>query len=212
VVPPEPGLFSAYGLLVADFTHTFVRALLTRLDQLEYERLQQALALLTQAALRVLKREGFARAQTALQVAADLRYLGQAHEVVVSLPALSVSRWRDQIARRFHQRHRALYGFAAPEPIELVNLRLTAIGRVPKPALAPHRPPATGKQVPASRRDVFFDEQAAPTSCPIYARPHLPIGAQLAGPAIIEQYDATTVVPPGWQAAVDASGALVVER
>jgi N-methylhydantoinase A len=104
-----------------------------------------------------------------------------------------------------------VYGFAAPEPIELVSLRLTAIGRV-KPHANP--PPVAGKRapVPFTRHGVYFEEGGEVDDCPIYDRPQLGVGVRLDGPAVITQYDATTVLPPKWHASADATGALLLER
>lgn len=212
VVPPEPGLFSAYGLLVADFTHTFVRAVLAPVDGLEYKQLRAHVEELEREALQTLHREGFTGKQVTLQLAADLRYVGQSHEITVTLPQLSPARWRKEIARRFHRRHRETYGFAVPEPVELVNLRLTAIGHMKKPRPRVHRSAGAKQPLPFSTRRVFVEDVEGFAVCRVYQREHLPLHAQFRGPTIIEQFDATTVVPPSWQVSVDGTGALLVER
>lgn len=211
VVPPHPGLFSAYGLLVADFTHSLVRSVLARLDTLTEKALEQWLDALVHEGRGLLAREGFRPSEIVLHLAGDLRYRGQGHELTVPLAAPTGVGWRDEIARRFHRQHRQVYGFAAPEPIELVSLRLTAIGRV-KPHANP--PPVAGKRapVPFTRHGVYFEEGGEVDDCPIYDRPQLGVGVRLDGPAVITQYDATTVLPPKWHASADATGALLLER
>ncbi|MGH2403803.1 MAG: hypothetical protein ACRDGN_04985, partial [bacterium] len=212
MVPPHPGLFSAYGLLAADFTHSFVRSMLARLDTLTEEELHQSVDALLHEGREVLGREGFRPSEIVLQVAGDLRYLGQGHELTVPLAAPTRAGWRDEIAGRFHRQHRQTYGFAAPEPIELVSLRLTAVGRVRKPPTNPRQVAHKRLAVPITRRGVYFEGEGEVERCPVYERSQLGVGVRLEGPTVITQYDATTVVPDSWHATVHPTGALLLER
>jgi len=111
----------------------------------------------------------------------------------------------------FHQRHQAVYGHANPTAvIELVNARLSAYGVVAKPASALHSAGDAAEPVLVERRSVRFD--GAPHDCPVWEREQWPAGAELTGPAIVEEFGATTVVPPGWRGRVDAHGNLRFER
>jgi len=140
----------------------------------------------------------------------DLRYRGQAFELTVPVPnkPLSTGDWPG-IAERFHKEHERAYGFSAPgEPLEVVNLRLVALGREAKPAL-PRLPHAEGRPEPRGRRSVCFPEVGW-VECPCYAREALSASVELEGPAIVEGPDATVVLHPGHRARVDAYGNLIV--
>ncbi len=133
----------------------------------------------------------------------DLRYVGQSFELTI--PA------GDDLLERFHAEHDRTYGFSAPEePVEVVSLRLTSVGTIAKP---PPRPlEAGGKVEPKEHRPVYFAESDGYVDCPIYDRYALPAAATLTGPAIVEEFDSTTVVHPGYVALVDETGNLLIER
>jgi N-methylhydantoinase A len=115
----------------------------------------------------------------------------------------------DDLVARFHAEHDRVYGFAAPsEPIELVSLRLTSVGRIAKP---PQRRLASGGAVePKEHRPVYFSEAGDYVDCPIFDRYALPAGATIPGPAIVEEFDSTTVVHPGFTVTVDENANLVI--
>jgi N-methylhydantoinase A len=207
LVPRHPGNFSALGLLASDIKHDDVR---TRVGPLR-ERvavLDDLFAEMEGAARHQLELEGFAPDRQRLLRSLDLRYRGQAFELSVPLGAGAVA--LEAIEREFHRRHQATYGHATPgATVELVNARLAACGIVPKPAPGPHRATAAGDPL-LERRPVWFD--GIPHDGPVWERDRLPVGAVVAGPAIVEEFGATTVVPPGWRGAVDAHGNLLFAR
>jgi len=117
----------------------------------------------------------------------------------------------ESIEADFHRQHRATYGHANPDgAVELVNARLVAYGIVDKPAAEPHRGHAASDARPGSRRPVWFGGAAC--DCPVWEREQLAAGATVEGPAIVEEFGATTVVPPGWSGTVDAHGNLHFAR
>jgi N-methylhydantoinase A len=133
----------------------------------------------------------------------DLRYVGQSFELTV--PA------GEAPGERFHAEHDRAYGFAAPaEPVECVSLRLTSVGRIAKPPLRRLDPGAMPE--PKGRRPVYFAEEGGYVDCAIHDRYALPAGARLAGPAVVEEFDSTTVVHPGFTVRVDDVGNLIIER
>jgi N-methylhydantoinase A len=215
LIPPSPGIASALGLLMTDLTHEFVatrRQLLGNLDAAalvglfsDYERQGDDL----------LAREGVAPAQRRLVRTLDLRYLGQSHELTVAVPAGALTAPDvERIQEQFHEAHARAYGYAAREdPVELVNVRLTAIGVSPKPQLKalPH---GTGDLQRAIKgyRPVWFGEMSGFTSCPIVDRYHLCWGDVVPGPVVIEELDSTTVIHPGYAAQVDQYGNLLLRR
>jgi N-methylhydantoinase A len=216
LVPRHPGNFSALGLLAADIKHDDVR---TRVGPLR-ERLpalRDAFAEMEAAARQQLEGEGFGPEQQKLLRSLDLRYRGQAFELGLAVGELAVARPGEasayqEIEADFHRHHREVYGHCNPDAtVELVNARLTAYGLVPKPA--PERHVAAGGLLEAAaleRRAVWF--AGRPHDCPVWDRDRLPAEGDLRGPAIIEEFGATTVVPPGWRGVLDAHGNLGFER
>jgi N-methylhydantoinase A len=167
------------------------------------------------AARQQLEREGFAPEQQKLLRSLDLRYRGQAFELNLTVgrgAAEGEPSALQEIEADFHRHHREIYGHSNPQAaIELVNARLTAYGLVPKPAAERHA--AAGATLEAAlleRRPVWFAGQAH--DCPVWDRDRLPEGAQVQGPAIVEEFGATTVVPPGWRGTLDGHGNLRFER
>jgi N-methylhydantoinase A len=205
LVPRHPGNFSALGLLVADVKHDDVR---TRLGPLRQAAtiVETALADMEAAARARLADDGFATDGLRIERSLDLRYLGQAFELNVPLP-----HGADDLAsvtRDFHERHRLAYGYAHPEgDVELVNVRIAAYGVVDKPEPPPYRS-GTNRVEDAviEERDVWL--VGAPVRCAVYERDRLPESAIVTGPAIVEEFGATTVVFPRWRAALDHLGNL----
>ncbi len=203
VVPRSPGIFSATGLLATDLERDAATTLLRRLDELDPAEVDAAFRELEAAGREELEREGVASDRIELVRRLDLRYVGQSFELTI--PA------GDDLAGRFHAEHERTYGFAAPgEPVELVGVRLTAVGRIDKPP--PRRLEPGGAPVEKERRGVYFAEAGGFVDCPVFDRYLLPAGARLEGPAVVEELDSTTLVHPGFAATVDTFGNLVLER
>jgi N-methylhydantoinase A len=211
LVPRHPGNFSALGLLASQIKHDDVR---TRVGPLR-ERLTVAGDLfmeMERGARHQLELEGFQPAQQRLLRSLDLRYKSQAFELNVALGEAGAGEpGIDAIEAAFHRQHLAAYGHAnAGAAIELVNARLTAYGLVPKPAGESYRNAgASIEGALAERRPVWFD--GATHDCPVWERGRLPERAALQGPAIVEEFGATIVVPPGWRGVVDEHGNLRFE-
>ena len=207
VIPRFPGLFSALGLLAADVRATFSRSLVAPLDGPALAAARAAAAALTGEARTALQRQSVAEGALRMVAELDLRYAGQSFDLTVPFDGDETI-----LAEAFHQRHERRYGYAARgERVELATVRVTAIGSAGAPpygadagngALA--RDPHGGTRR-AWDGGVFVDAV-------IYAREHLSVGATLAGPAIVEQYDTTTWIPTGWRATADAAGNLLLER
>src|SRR5262245_4784731 len=208
LVPRHAGNFSALGLLASDIKHDDVR---TRVGPLR-ERLAVLASLFAEMetlARRQLELEGFAESQQRLTRSLDLRYRGQAFELNV---ALGEELAPDAIEASFHRQHQAAYGHANPgTTVELVNARLTAYGLVTKPAPERHgRPALSLDEALVERRAVWFQGQRY--DCPVWDRERLPGQASLEGPAIVEEFGATVIVPPGWRGGLDTQRNLVFHR
>ena len=211
LVPPTPGVLSALGLLMADVTHDAVRGLLAPAAALRHTPtpLQDAAASLADALDRRLAPHGSPTYTYAL----DLRYDGQSHEMRIPVETPLTGARVAEAVQAFHARHRRRYGHAAPDaPVEVVALRGRGVVSTPAPALP--REPTTEAPLRSARlgtRPVWFRPDG-PTDTPTYDREALHHGHRLDGPAILHQYDTTLVVPPGWQARVDARRNVWMER
>jgi N-methylhydantoinase A len=160
-----------------------------------------------------LAREGVLSADMAFLRQADLRYVGQSFELTVPLPAGELgSQEAARVAEAFHREHERAYGHCAPnEPVEWVSLRLTALGRIAKPRLREW--PANDPNPALARKEsrpVYFAEAGGFTDCPIFDRYRLPAGVVVAGPAVVEELDSTTVIHPSYRAQVDRFGNLLL--
>jgi N-methylhydantoinase A len=208
LVPRYPGNFSALGLLVSDVKHDDAR---TRVGLLHDRReaIDAAFAEMDADAAARLEAEGFAAAARRVDRSLELRYLGQAFEL--SVPVASGGLDLEAITREFHERHLATYGHADPGgDVELVTVRIAARGVVEKPAPPRHAGPGAGGPAPSGTRPAWFGGRELRVD--VYERDALPATAALAGPAIVEELGATTVLPPGWTARLDTIGGLVLER
>jgi N-methylhydantoinase A len=229
LIPPSPGNVSALGLLVVDLRNDYVQTFVRREDRLDLEAMNGHLERLEALARAALGAEGFAEHEMRVARSADLRYFGQAWEVPVELPPGPLDAAAARLAAdRFHSAHENRYGYSyrrdaggaqhaeRPPPaerqmIEWVNLRVTGIGPSRRPKLR-ELPPGDGRPERARRgsRPVIFDGRAR--ECPVYDRAALLPGDALPGPAIVEEYGATTVVFPEQRAEVDRFGNLILTR
>jgi N-methylhydantoinase A len=209
IVPPAPGGFSALGLVASDVKRDYSRTFYADLGAAEPERIAAAFDTMADDAEAMLEAARVPRERRALRRSADVRYRRQAYELTVPLadgPVTSDS--LAALAADFHDRHRRTYGHANPsETVQLVNLRLTALGRSPELVLRQHG----GVSRPLRERSVWFAETGF-TACPVHWRDGLATGMSLTGPAIVEAFDTTIVVPPGWAARVDERGYIRMRR
>jgi N-methylhydantoinase A len=210
VVPPAPGAFSALGLVATDLKRDYSRTLYADLGALDPTRVTELLGDMEATACDTLAAAGIPPERRALLRAADVRYRRQAYELTVPVADGPIIRANlDALAAAFHEKHRQTYGHAnRAEPVQLVNIRLTAIGRLPGLTLAQGAATAPPRQ---RVREVWFPETGF-AGCPVHWRDGLVLGATLTGPAIVEAMDSTIVVPPGWIATVDGGGYIRLRR
>jgi N-methylhydantoinase A len=208
LVPRYPGVLSALGLVLADFTMDHSRTLMCPLAETAAGDLTAAFAPLLAHARAELAAEGFAEFAAVLERALDLRYRGQSFELTIPVGGNDPA----EAASRFHTAHAARYGYARPEAaVELVNIRVTARGMRPKPAMPQVAPAASPDPCAAQVGEAHLRADGAWHTAPIYERALLLAGHILAGPALVVQEDATTVLSPGWRARVDAWSNLECE-
>ncbi|GAA4229739.1 N-methylhydantoinase A [Streptosporangium album] len=211
IVPPDPGNVSAFGLLTVDVKNDYVRTFVTR--DLSLDSAAEIFGDLEGQAAEALDREGFAADRHVYARSADLRYYGQAYEVRVPAPAGPLDEaWRAEVLDRFHEAHRRLYGYGYRDDprhgVEWVNLRVSGIGPITRPAIG-RRPYGTADPRPVTVREVFYDGWGP---APIHRRADLTAGSTVTGPAVIEEYGSTLPVHPGFTATVDEFGNLEVRR
>ncbi|HET6521382.1 MAG TPA: hydantoinase/oxoprolinase family protein, partial [Geminicoccaceae bacterium] len=211
LVPPRPGLFSAFGLLTADLRHDFATTVVGRLLDMDAAILEAVFAELAARGRAVLEGEGVGPADMRFERTLDVRYVGQSCYLSVGIddPAITAGTLRD-VAHRFNRQHLATYGYAEErEPCELVAVRLAAVGTIRKPRLRSEAAPAGASPRPKQVRGVYF-ERTGFIDCPVHERYDLPTGARVDGPAIVEEADSTTLVHPGWAAEVGRYDVLIL--
>jgi N-methylhydantoinase A len=212
IVPEAPGVLAAFGLLGAAIEHHHARTLQAPANGVDLVAVNHCLAELDEAGRRRMKEEGVPTGAVRVAYAADMRYVGQAYELEVPISVPVTPERIPLILSAFHGVHERVYGYArTQQPVEFVNFRAVHTYPLPPPALAPTA--RAGGRLDDARvgeRRAFFDGAFVPTA--IYDRGRLPTGARVAGPAIVEQPDTTTVIPPGQAALVDPSGSLRLRR
>ena len=212
LVPPLPGVASAVGLLGADMRHEARRAFFGDLSTLNPAQFTDAFRELSVQARAGLAGAGLTEDQIVAVGGCDMRYVGQAYELAVDWPTLTPSSSTiGDIAAQFHQQHRRLYSYDIPDrAIELVSLRVTVTATVARPAGAGLEPSRAAPQ-PKGSRPVHF-RVVGSLQCPVYERSDLRAEDRLSGPAVIEQKDSTTLLPPGWWLVVAPLGHLILSR
>jgi N-methylhydantoinase A len=217
LVPPRPGAFSALGLLCTDIVHDYIRSELRPLDAVSAEHAESIFQELEAKAHDELKAEGMANTAARFARELDLRYTGQGYELRTPLDGLLTDRLTAAsmaAARaRFDERHAQIHGHAAKErPVEVVSYRVRV--RVTVPKYEPRSEPSSARPaapVAKGKRRIHFGAMQS-VEATLYERDKLDVGAAIAGPAIVEQFDATTVIPQGWTGRVDGYRNLILER
>ena len=212
VVPPHPGIASAYGLLVAEFKNDYARTSLQQPPDYNLPVMAGIFDGLEREGQQWLETEGVSDSDRLLVWSADLRYEHQGSELTVTYGGTRVDqRGLEAMIEEFHRRHSQLYGFSLDQPVEIVTLRVTASGHLGDVAM-PTLPTAGGEPADAvvDRRQVYFEELRDFAPCPIYRRERLCPEATIAGPAILEAMDSTVVINPGWETRIDRYGNCIM--
>ncbi len=224
LIPPNGGLLSAYGMLFADVVKDYSQTVLWQFSEARHhdvgstdlvEALNAGFDTLLTRAENEMKNEGFAPHQLKIDRSLDMRYQGQSYELNIpcfiaeSEPATEVV---ETLVKRFHAAHEHRFGYARTDaPVEVVNLRLTATGETDKPPIA-SAPLADADAAEAFtvQNPVIFEGEALPTN--FYRREVLCPGNRIAGPAIVTEFSATTVIPPNFSAVVDVYQNLILSK
>ncbi len=215
VIPPAPGNVNAFGALIADSRYDFQRQFGGVLSELDGARLQRTLDELREEAGGALAAlEGSATATLSLEPSMDMRYVGQGYELTVSiagLAGLDAEGWRAELKRQFDEQHQMQYRYHDPEgEIEILSLRMTALRKTDVVALHAGRGHGQGAAPAAGSRMALFPNGTAPQQVAVYRREDLLPGHRFAGPAIVEEYGSTTVIPPRCAVEIDELENIVI--
>jgi N-methylhydantoinase A len=211
ILPAAAGVTAAIGLLAAEVRFDVSRTYVRRLEALEPARLDAMYVEMAAQATDVVRDAAVGGAVTLVR-SVDARYVGQGYELTVPVPSGRLDTAAlTRVRAAFDEIYAARYGYAQPgEPVELVTWKLSAVGGAPRVALAKAATtPAAGAD--KGRRRAYFPETGGWIDCPIYDRYGLAVGAQIAGPAVVEERESTSVLPPGAVATVDEYANLIVE-
>ena len=211
IVPLYPGVFSAIGLLMSDVKHDYVRSKLSPLSEVAPADVNGMFERMVAQALEELRDDGFAADHIRIERALDMRYAGQGYEIAVPCPVQPLQEADlKQLRTTFDQQHQAMFGHMAPqEPVEIVSFRVRGIGLVPPVEMPKFKPAGTTlRDARRELRHVRFDGREL--DCPVYQRERLDVGLTVAGPAVLDQFDCTTVICPGQTARVDEWKNLIV--
>src|SRR5438067_426573 len=211
LVPEAPGVLAAFGLLAAAIEHHHARTLQARTDAVDLSAVNRCLGALDAAGCARMREERVPPGDVRVAYAADMRYVGQAYELEVPLAVPVTPASVPDPVSASHAVHERLYGYArAQQPVEFVNFRAVHTYPLPRPVVTPAaRSNGTLADARLAERRAYF---GGFVSTAIYERARLPLGARLAGPAIVEQSDTTTVIPPGVTALVDDAGNLRLRK
>lgn len=199
IVPLNPGVTSALGCLLVDIQHDFSDSFMKQAAETRPEELEAAFRRIEEEAMAQLGHEGVAESDMILNRTVEMMYKGQWRSLQVPAPVEITD--IGQLVEEFHAHHEREYNYArADAEVSLFRVAVKAVGLVPKAELRKH-PVEQHLPEPAGKRQVWFENEGHETA--VYQRDDLKAGAMIAGPAIVEQFDATTVVPPGMSAEVD---------
>jgi N-methylhydantoinase A len=210
IIPASPGLFSSLGLLAADQEHEFVRSLMMSRGISSVEELEDQFVLLEQQSIKTFQNEGYDVSNIGFTRYADVHYVGQIHELTITIPDLTLF---SEINELFEKEHERTYGYRSiNEKIELVNIRV--IGRQITPTVRQTDLTTIGSSLydyvqNKSDRKAYFGQELGLIEVPVISRYDVDLQYQ-AGPAIIEEYDTTIVVPPDWSVRRDSHWNLIL--
>ncbi len=231
LIPPAPGLFSAFGLLFSDIQYHHVRTCLRQTNELTSEELEKLFATMENEAMTELSNLGYCDQDIDLLKSVDLRYAGQSHELMLPIGTKIGQNEIKDLEERFAKEHERTYGHSAQnDPIEIVNLRLVAcvksrkgdfdtpsagfdtLRTQPKPQSKDYISDfKQSEEIADKRRKGYFGEEYGQLDVDVIARESLSSGTRH-GPLIIEEYDSTIVVPPDWNASLDEWGNVLIVR
>ena len=211
IIPPSPGVFSAFGLLFADVEHHFVRTYFKAFEEIKIEEINNILEELKNEGGALLKAEGFEKSLQEMQVQLDMKYMGQTSDLTINMPTSKFNHNNNPaIAEAFMREHDKTYGYRVDEPLQLVSIRVIARG-LSQTSRVPNKIELNNSITPKDTDQRVYFGNKGWIETPIINRIALET-SYTNGPIIIEEYDSTTVVPPGWRASLDPMKNIVLEH
>ncbi len=213
IIPPSPGLFSSFGLLYADVEHHYTRTFRRLLRRMDLDELNRVWDTMVSEAVKQLSAEGFTGSRARIRRSVNLHYQGQTYELTVPAPEGRLDKEAiPALEEAFGQEHERTYGHRAgpDEPVELVNIQVVGLGIDDRPRVPDKLDAAAygDRDLPPARQ-AYFGPEAGWLETPVLHRTDIETPRE--GPCIVEEYDATTVVPPGTKAMLNAYGNIVIE-
>lgn len=212
VIPLFPGVYSAMGLLISDVKHDYVRSKMSPLSTMPISGIAEIFNELEDDARKELGEEEFPEERIVIERAIDMRYAGQGYEITIPCATPLNTDSLQVLRAKFDEVHQQMFGHIAPdEPVEIVSYRLRGIGKVPAIKLRTFA--AEGNSLEKALREnrpIRFEGKTQ--DCPVYQREMIDVGVEVSGPAIIDQLDCTTVIPPGHCARVDKFKNLILTK
>jgi len=212
ICPPIPGAFSALGLIGTDFKRDYVQTLFATTDTADPAAFEAAFVALESKGAEMLDRAGISPEHRRFERFVDARYSRQSYELIIPVPGQPIDRsMLESIAEAFHDRHRQTYGHDnRAEPVQIVSVRLAAIGRLPQ-LIVRDSPARAGADAVKGTRLLWFRETGDVTAM-IYDRSQMSSGMEVEGPAVIESLESTILVPPAWRARLNEDGFVLLLR
>jgi N-methylhydantoinase A len=215
IIPKESSIFCAAGMLMSNLQHDFVRTLVSPLDKLDPKKFRQFFKEMESEGTDILKSEHIAKNWIQFIHSMDMRYVKQYHEVNVLISQEEILRGKLQaIMKKFHSEHNRLYGYSLEEigtPIEVINLRLTCIGKTEKPRFLKMKYAGSDpSNAFKKKRKVYLPAKKRFQMIPVFDGDRLRYGNKIEGPAIIEQVNTTTFVSPEFSVLCDAYGSFTM--
>lgn len=212
IIPANPGATSALGILFADARHDFVRSLISPAADFNFAKAEEHFQSMEEQALELLRAEGFADEDIKLQRSLDLRYIEQVRTLAVKVARepLDEASLRQAVSD-FHDAYEREFRYVLRDfPIETRSLRVEAVGLTEKPVFKKHEQGGSLEDALSGTQDSYFGAAGGWIETRYYDRAKLPTGAKIKGPAVIEQFDSTTVVPPGAMLEIEPYGNFVI--
>ena len=212
IVPPYPGVLSAMGLILGDIHYDLVQSYVRPASLIEVDIVRDMFARMEGQGRHYLIRAGY-QGEVRIQHAVDMRYARQNYEIQVAVkPDFFADGDLSHLVHAFEEEYSKLYGYyVADEPFEIVSLRVSVIGQLPKPtAQAPPDGHRTVAEAVKAERPVYFREAGGKVVVPILDRERLPLGVALPAPCVIEEIESTVVIHSGQEASVDRYGNILI--
>lgn len=207
IIPPHPGVAAAMGCLLVDVRHDISKTFVKKVQDVTVEELENEFIDMKKQAEELLEEEGLEENQTTIMRYVDLRYKGQWRSL--SVPISDKLDTLDDMLEGFHHEHEREFAFSdRSQSVEIYGLRVTAIGTVPKPDFPKYGPSGKLEDAVKEEREVYFDGQFMQTK--VYNREKIPVLSEIKGPAIVDQLDTTTVIPPDFTAKVDVYKNIII--